>query len=104
MFSQDADGVTVDILGREERYNTVIGAGGIQSAARQATGLDFSGYDLQEDWDIADVESEDWPHPDRFQVFFLLHGDVVVVVPLEANRFRVIGSEPDVMVLFSLNP
>ena len=94
---QDASGVRVRVSGREEAYSHVVGADGVHSRVREELGLAFAGYDLPDDWSIADVDAEDWPDPTAFQVFLLEGGHGVIVVPLEEARFRVISNMPDAL-------
>lgn len=94
---QDASGVTVRFGSTEARFDHVIGADGAHSPVRAALGLDFPGYDLPGHWSIADVDSPDWRDPTMFQGFLLPHGHIVVVVPLGAQRFRLISSTPDAL-------
>ena len=67
------------------------------SAVRQAMDIPYDGVDLPDTWSIADVEAENWPEPDSFKAFFIGGGAAVIVVPLEAARFRVIANRPDAL-------
>jgi 2-polyprenyl-6-methoxyphenol hydroxylase-like FAD-dependent oxidoreductase len=96
-LAQDAGGVTVRYGGTETRFDHVIGADGVHSPVRAALGMEFPGYDLPGLWSIADVDSPGWRDPAMFQGFILPKGEVVVVVPLDKQRFRVISSLPDAM-------
>ncbi len=96
-LEQDDSEVRVRISGADEAYSCVIGADGVQSRVRRALGVAFRGHDLPEDWSIADVEAEAWPDPASFQIFLLDGGRGVIVVPLEATRFRVISNSPDAL-------
>ena len=92
---QDAEGVHVP--GEATPFQHVIGADGAGSRVRQALGIGYEGYDLDETWSVADVEATDWPDPDTFQIFLLPEGRGVVVVPLEAARFRIFSNTPDAL-------
>lgn len=94
---QDASGVTVRYGATEARFDHVIGADGVHSPVRMALGMAFPGYDLPGQWSIADVDSPGWRDPAMFQGFILPQGQVVVVVPLDAHRFRLISSLPDAL-------
>ncbi len=96
-LSQDDAGVTARISGQEERFDYVIGADGIGSTVRGALGLEYPGFDLPDQWSIADVECLDWRDPTMFQGFLLEQGNVCIVAPLEATRFRVISSTADAL-------
>jgi len=92
-LSQNGAGISVSILGKAFRFNTVIGADGAASTVRQALHIPFNGYELPEVWSIADVTVKGWKNPRAFQSFILDHGGVVVVVPLGKSRFRVIANQ-----------
>jgi 2-polyprenyl-6-methoxyphenol hydroxylase-like FAD-dependent oxidoreductase len=96
-LSQTDTGISVSILGKAFRFDTVIGADGIHSSVRDALHIPFIGYELPETWSIADVQVANWKSPQSFQGFLLDQGGVVVVVPLEKNRFRVIANRPDAL-------
>ena len=81
--------------GEELAYDYVIAADGVRSSARQFLALDFPGFDLDKDWSIADADVDEWFAIDSFSAFLLPRGDVVVVVPLEERRVRVISSTSD---------
>ena len=93
-LSQSDTGISVSILGKAFRFDTVIGADGVNSTVRDALHIRFMGYELPELWSIADVEAKGWKNSRSFQGFFLDEGGVVVVVPLAKNRFRVIANRP----------
>lgn len=88
--------------GREERWDYLIGADGIRSAAREALKMEFAGYDLPETWSIADVEAEGWMNPESFTFCLLPKGGIVVVVPLERERYRVIANREDAVSVLPL--
>jgi 2-polyprenyl-6-methoxyphenol hydroxylase-like FAD-dependent oxidoreductase len=92
---QDTSGVTARYGSTEGRFDYVIGADGTHSPVRNTVGLEFPGFDLPGQWSIADLDSADWRDPMMFQGFLLPKGEVVVVVPLGAGRFRLISSLPD---------
>lgn len=96
-LSQDDRGVTVSIGGKEDRFDYVIGADGTRSPVREAVGIPYVGFELEDRWSIADVDVEDWPEPTSFKGYLLPGGHVCIVVPLEARRFRVIASKPDAL-------
>jgi 2-polyprenyl-6-methoxyphenol hydroxylase-like FAD-dependent oxidoreductase len=100
---QDANKVTVETRdGAKAEYDYVVGADGARSTTRQLLNLEFRGHDLPETWSIADVDAEDWPNPDAFTLCRLSDGNVVVVVPLEHNRFRVISNTGDALAALPL--
>ncbi|MHA3915868.1 FAD-dependent oxidoreductase [Halovulum sp. GXIMD14793] len=94
---QSDDSVTARIDGQELTFDYLIGADGVRSTVRAALGLEYPGFDLPEKWSIADVDSDDWPHPGWFCGYQLAGGNIAVVVPLEKARYRVIASQPDAL-------
>lgn len=96
-LQQTPDGVEIETSDGMLHADYLIGADGVRSSVRAALGLDFPGHDLPGLWSIADVEAENWRDPTRFQIFLLDGGDVLVVAPLEENRFRVISSRDDAL-------
>ena len=96
-LEQDRSGVTVKVGGKIEQFQMVVGADGVGSRVRQALGVPYRGYEVPGRWSIADVDSPDWPKPSRFKGYLLPHGDVAIVAPLEAARFRVISSRADAL-------
>ena len=100
---QDANKVTAETRdGAKAEYDYVVGADGARSTTRQLLNLEFQGHDLPETWSIADVDAEDWPNPDAFTLCRLSDGNVVVVVPLERKRFRVISNTGDALAALPL--
>ena len=93
-LSQNDTGISVSILGKAFRFDTVIGADGSASTVREALHIPFNGYELPETWSIADVDVRGWKNPRAFQSYILDHGGIVVVVPLKRSRFRVIANRP----------
>lgn len=91
--------VTVTVNGVQRSYDYVIGADGTSSTVRTQLGLNFDGFDLPDDWSIADVDVDDWPDPHAFKIYLLPLGNAVIVVPLEASRFRVIGNSQDALAM-----
>ena len=100
---QDANKVTVGMRdGTEAEYDYVVGADGARSTTRELLNIDFPGHDLPETWSIADVDAEGWPNADALTVCQLSGGDVVVVVPLEPQRFRVVSNTGDALAALPL--
>lgn len=92
-LTQDPHSVVVLMRdGTRRTYDYVIGADGTRSATRQALGIDFVGYDLPEIWSIADVDAVNWKHADELTFCLLNEGRIVVVAPLETERYRVIAN------------
>ena len=83
--------------GLPDKYQFVVGADGVHSTVRQALEIPFEGYDLPQQWSIADVEATDWPWPQDFCAFLLDGGAVCVAVPIGPGRYRVIADRPDAL-------
>ena len=62
------------------------------STVRQAVGIEYPGYDLDETWSIADVDADNWRHAKSFTLIRTDAGPMAVVVPLEEARYRVISN------------
>lgn len=95
-ISQCADIVSVEFSDGEQRsYNWVIGADGTRSSIRESLGIAYEGYDLEDEWAIADVDVEDldsecfraWIQEDP--------GEFVLVLPIEKCRVRIAASTSD---------
>jgi 2-polyprenyl-6-methoxyphenol hydroxylase-like FAD-dependent oxidoreductase len=100
---QDGERVVVETGdGVESEYEIVIGADGTRSTVRKSLGLDFDGHDLPETWSIADVDAMDWPNGNALTLCLLPEGRVVVVAPLEAERFRVVSNTEDALATLPL--
>ena len=101
---QDKERVIVETRdGREADYEYVIGADGTRSAKRQSLGIEYSGFDLPETWSIADVDAVNWPNSEIPTYCLLSGGRVAVVVPLEAERYRIISNTEDALATLPLN-
>lgn len=96
-LEEHADGVDVTFGGHTERFDCVIGADGVQSSVRLAVGISYVGYDLADTWSIADIYAPAWQGGAWFMGYLLPRGNLVVVVPMEKTRFRVISSTPDAL-------
>ncbi len=83
--------------GSEVSVDYLIGADGIASTTRQLVNIDFPGHDLPETWSIADVDATGWSNTDAFTICRLPEGEVVVVAPLEPERFRIISNTDDAL-------
>lgn len=88
--------------GSEADYDYVIGADGTQSATRQSLEIEYSGYDLPETWSIADVDAANWLNLEAATFCMLSGGRVVVVLPLEAERYRVVSNTEDALATLPL--
>ena len=100
---QEDENILVNINnGPDEKYDYVLGADGIHSATRNLLGIDYPGFDLPETWSIADVDAVNWPYHETGTICILPHGKMVVVVPLETNRYRVVSNTDDALATLPL--
>ncbi|MGI9371134.1 MAG: FAD-dependent monooxygenase, partial [Hyphomicrobiales bacterium] len=81
----------------------VIAADGIRSTVRGNLGIKYPGYELPETWSIADVDVKDWPNAGLFTICQLEDGKVVVVIPLEDARFRVVSNTDNALAALPLD-
>ncbi|MEM7414881.1 MAG: NAD(P)/FAD-dependent oxidoreductase [Gemmatimonadota bacterium] len=99
----DPDAPTAHLSdGSSATFDYIVGADGVGSTTRAQAGIDFPGYELGEEWSIADVDLSEWRHPDGFTLMRVAPGIVAVVVPLGGARFRVLSSTPDALEAASL--
>mgnify|MGYP001822901858 FL=1 len=98
-LDQGENAVEVDAGSASGRYDWIAGCDGARSLVREAAGIGFPGFDLPQQWSIADVDAAGWRDPAWFQAFLLKHGQAAVVVPIETARFRVIASGPDALAM-----
>ncbi|MRH92974.1 NAD(P)-binding protein [Nocardia sp. SYP-A9097] len=97
-LTQDGSGVTLGYTGPDGagsvRADYVIGADGMHSKVREATGIGFTGATYQESFVLADVRMS-WPDP-RDQVGLHLSPEgVTVVAPLpdeQGDRYRIVAT------------
>ena len=83
--------------GKQEEFDIVLAADGAHSQTRSSLGLDYPGFELAHSWSIADVDAINWLHPFEFTACLLNQGHALIVVPLEANRYRLISNTADVL-------
>lgn len=99
------DGVTAKLSdGSEQKYDYLLGADGTRSSVRQALGIDFDGFELPEDWSIADAFVEDWPYEEKFSVFRMSGNTMVIAVPMAPGRIRFISNTPDALATLPIEP
>ena len=82
---------------KSKNYDWVIGADGIQSTARTTLGIRYIGYELSETWSIADVELNGGHNPE-LALAWVQEGnkrDLIVVIPIESKRVRIVSSTSD---------
>ncbi len=99
-LTQDDTGVTVSIEGEDDsRFHEVLGADGARSAVRGALGLEPSGFELPEDWSIADVDVAD-PVPPVSTIRLNGSHDAVFMIPMEERRVRLVSNTADALAAF----
>lgn len=85
--------------GSTKSYDWVIGADGVHSTVRKKLNIPFEGYELDEDWSIADVELASGYDRSTIRAMLLKGAgrdrDAMVMVPITGNRVRLISSTPD---------
>ena len=93
---QGDEGVEATVSGETARYDAVLGCDGSRSAVRGAIGLTAEGYDLDEDWSIADIDIPEW-QDSRFRVALMPDGELAFLIPMAPGRFRLVTTEPDAL-------
>ncbi len=79
----------------EENFDFIFGADGINSQVRKTAQIPYIGYDLRTTWSIADVNINNWPYPNDFCLFKLPKGQMMVVVAIGKNRYRMVSNTHD---------
>lgn len=96
-LQQDDTGVTASFGGTDRTFDYLLGADGVHSAVRHSIGLPYDGFEIPGKWSIADVDAPDWPEPTVFKGYLIPEGNIVIVAPMGASRFRVIASTEDAL-------
>ena len=78
-------------------YDWVIAADGAHSTLRTQLRIPFTGYDLPEDWSIADVDISEQYEGGLFSAWLSENGEPTIVVPIAARRVRVISATADAL-------
>jgi len=91
-INQQDNKVLTYINGEQREYDLVIGADGTKSTVRTLLNIEFKGYELEEDWSIADVTIHDDLRENNFKGFLKENQRVVVMIPLEKDRLRIISN------------
>ncbi len=92
---QDKDGVTLTMsTGETLRAGYAVGADGMQSAVREASGVGFTGGAYGESFVLADVTMDWAPGPDEVSLTFGAAG-LTVVAPLPGGQYRVVATVDD---------
>jgi 2-polyprenyl-6-methoxyphenol hydroxylase-like FAD-dependent oxidoreductase len=89
---QDTDGVTLTMTtGHTLRAEYAVGADGMHSAVRAASGIGFTGSAYAESFVLADVEMDWAPGPEEVSLTFGSAG-LTVVAPLPGGHYRVVAT------------
>jgi 2-polyprenyl-6-methoxyphenol hydroxylase-like FAD-dependent oxidoreductase len=94
--TQDDSGVDVRFAdGQAERFDHVLAADGAHSHLRSVLGVPFDGFDLPDEWGVADVDVAGWTWPQSLALYLLDAGRLVLVAPMAPGRVRVVANRPD---------
>lgn len=92
---QDADGVTLTMsAGQTLRAGHAVGADGMHSAVREASGIGFTGSAYPESFVLADVTMDWAPGPHEVSLTFGSAG-LTVVAPLPGGHYRIVATVDD---------
>ncbi|MFK0255853.1 FAD-dependent oxidoreductase [Streptomyces sp. NPDC090445] len=90
--TQDADGVTLTTAdGQTLRAGRAVGADGMHSTVREASGIPFTGASYAESFVLADVVMDWAPGPREVSLTFGPVGPTIVA-PLPGGRYRVVAT------------
>src|SRR3954465_5381410 len=93
--AQDDDGVTLTMRSGETlRARYAVGADGMHSAVREASGIGFTGSAYEESFVLADVTMDWAPGPEEVSLTFGAAG-LPVVAPLPDGHYRVVATVDD---------
>lgn len=97
-IEQDEDHVTAYFgNGKSEIFDYALGADGTRSIVRETLGIAYNGFELPEDWSIADADVTDWGFPNTFTIFKRSGSIMVIAVPMADNRIRFISNTNDAL-------
>lgn len=86
--------------GQTEQADIVIAADGVHSKIRRSLKIDYPGYELDEQWSIADVDLLNWPHSDSIVLYRNPQAEVFLIVPIGPNRYRMVSNTEDALGQF----
>ncbi|MGB1011222.1 MAG: FAD-dependent oxidoreductase [Thiolinea sp.] len=93
-----ADHVKVSFAnGDTGNYDWVIAADGVRSVVREQLNIPFVGYDLPEDWSIADVDIGEKYEQGLFSAWLGEDGKPTIIVPIDVQRVRVVSATSDAL-------
>ncbi len=88
--------VEVTINGIAETFDEVLGADGSHSVVREALGIVAEGFDLPEDWSIADLDLAE-PIDPHAEIHLRGSHAVVFMVPMDTARVRLVSNTSDAL-------
>ncbi|MDP0497998.1 MAG: NAD(P)/FAD-dependent oxidoreductase [Verrucomicrobiota bacterium JB024] len=84
--------------GRVESYDWVLACDGKHSSMREQLGIAYPGYDIPEQWSIADIDMDDSFDCSRIRFWIQgEHGHMATCLPIEKYRARALSSTPDAL-------
>ena len=95
-LSQEGSTISATVNGETREYAAVLGCDGSRSTVREAIGLAAEGYDLSEEWSIADLDIPQWTDA-RFRVSVMADGELAFIIPMAKGRFRLVTTEPEAL-------
>ncbi|MCJ2092160.1 FAD-dependent monooxygenase [Methylobacterium sp. J-072] len=98
-FTMGADGVEATLQRADGTQETVwadwlVGCDGAHSAVRHALDMPFAGETLLSDWFLADVHMTGYPRTDTDASIHWHSDGVLLIFPIQAGRYRIIGDLP----------
>lgn len=86
--------------GESKDCDWIVGADGINSDVRQSLDIPYEGYDLAEEWSIADLKVDPTSYDmQKVSAWMLVGdrqgGDAMVLFPVTDSRVRLVSSTPD---------
>ena len=75
----------------KDRYDYIIGADGGRSKLRRQTGIEYKGYQYDEEWELYDIELEMNVEPDDGHIRLFPEGGMIMI-RLKGNIWRIAGN------------
>ena len=102
-LKDEGDRVQATVNGETREYDFVLGADGSRSTVRGKLGIEAEGFDLDDEWAIADVEAPAWAEkPGLFRVYIQDEGVVVFVIPMSPTRYRIVSNRPEALATLNV--
>lgn len=87
--------VITTLNAKEEVFDIVVGADGLDSQVRESIGQEHKGFTLEDKWSIADFHADNLDQ--SLNIWLLDKGDFVGYVPIEKDRYRLFASTEDAL-------